>query len=317
MHISSAVEAFFAQRTVRNLQEKTLRWYRMWLSHWQKWLKEQGRAEFVADIGVEDVRGFLLYLHTDHIAYQSHNNHPNPNGNKLSEQSIQGAWQVLSGFWHFLEDEGMLTAEQRTFFPRRVPRPRVEQDVRPTYQDDELEALLAACANKNPETEARDRAIILLLVESGMRVGELCSMRIEHMDFTRRQARIRGKGRKWRYAFWGARTAEELERYVQHRTTEREGVFFMSGKAHRGIPITYNTIRLLFRRLQQRGDIQLPRGAPIHALRHTFAHKVLHAGVDGLHLQQLMGHADMQTTSRYVREYPDQLRTIHKRVFDT
>jgi integrase/recombinase XerD len=314
MHISLAIEEFFAQRTVRNLQEQTLRWYRMWLSHWQKWLVENRRAEQIMDINVEDMRDFLLYLRTEHVPYQAHTNHPN--GNQLSEQSVRGAWQVLNGFWRYLEDEGMLTAEQRTFFPRRVPRPRVEQDVRPTYADDDIETLLDACTNKDPEIEARDRAIILLLLESGMRVGELCCMRIEHMELTKRQARIRGKGGKWRYAFWAGRSAKELERYAQYRMHEREGVFFMSGKAHQGTPITYNTVRMLFRRLQKRSGILLPKGSPIHALRHTFAHKVLQAGVDGLYLQQLMGHADMQTTARYVREHPSKLHSIHDRIFD-
>jgi site-specific recombinase XerD len=314
MHISLAIEKFFTQRNVRNLQEKTLRWYRMWLSHWQRWLEDNGRTDQVADMSVDDLREFLLYLRTEHIAYQDHDNHPN--GDKLSEQSILGAWQVLSGLWRFLENDKVLSAEQCDFFPDRVPRPKVEQAVRPTYSDDSIDRLLDACANTDPELEARNRAIILLLVESGMRVGELCQLRIEHIDFTMRQARIRGKGGKWRHVFWGPTTAEELEHYAPYRTHEREGIFFMSGNAHKGNPITYNTVLLLFRRLAERSGVKLPLGAPIHALRHTFAHKVLHAGIDGLHLQQLMGHADMQTTSRYVREYPDQLRAIHNRVFN-
>jgi site-specific recombinase XerD len=70
----------------------------------------------------------------------------------------------------------------------------------------------------------------------------------------------------------------------------------------------------MFRRLAERAGVTLPRGAPVHALRHTFAHEALDAGIDISQVSQLLRHSNVETTMRYLREDPEALQEIYQQI---
>lgn len=308
--INDAIALFIAHRHAAGLKPNTIRTYQIWLDLWQRWRAD--RSHLLADVSADELRAFISYLRDDYVA--THQSPQHAWAGRLGQYSILSAWRTLRALWNCLADEHLLTDEQGTFFSKRVPQPHIEQDIRPTYAPALVERLLAA-ADSSPTPE-RDRAIVLLLIESGMRATELAGLQIGDLQLSQRQAKIRGKGGKYRFVFFGPDGARALKRWLAVRPAADHDCVFVgvSSRNQRG-PITYETLRMLFRRLAQRARIKLATGASIHATRHSFAHAALDAGIDGLHLQQLMGHADMQTTARYVREHPTKLRNVHRRIF--
>mgnify|MGYP001366459243 CR=1 FL=1 len=207
-----------------------------------------------------------------------------------------------------------LSADQAQYWANdRIPRPLgTEPEPRPYCEDDQFEALLEAAGDGADEKSARDRAILLLLWESGMRAGELCGLTDAQLDTRNRQASIVGKGRKRAWVFWGSRAGAALLRYIALRRGERGGalpVFRGVSSRNNGGPLTPNAVRLMIKAL----GVKLPKGAPVHFLRHAFAHRNLDAGLETSQVQQLMRHSSIETTLRYLLERPDRLRALHQR----
>jgi len=302
MQIEAALEQFAQHSQLRGVGPRTLGEYRKRLARWVKW---RAGGEQIEDVSLTELREFFSYL-SERTPYAGAAQRAAQTGRRLSASYILTIYQTIRIFWYWCEGEGLLTTEQITFFrKRRVPSPRVEEQIRPTYDDQVFAALLDACE------QPRDRAVLLMLAESGARVAELCSVEWENTDFERRESKIRGKGGRWRWLFWGEQAAAALAGYLA--TAEHTSGPLI--RSEQGGGLTTNCVRLIFRRLADRAGVELPAGAPVHALRHTFAHKVLDAGIDGLHLSQLLGHTTLRMTLRYTREHPSRLRDIHGRIF--
>ena len=181
--------------------------------------------------------------------------------------------------------------------------------------------MLEACTSDDQEEAWRNRTIILLLATSGMRVAELCGergLRDKDVSLQNRWAVVRGKGDIVRFVFWNDDAHEALMNYL----CERRGTWggdqpLIRGMSFKndGAVFTPDAVRALFRRLAERAGVALVPGAPVHSFRHAFAHDGLDAGIDGLLLQQLMGHASIETTQRYVRERPERLQRVYERFY--
>ena len=314
--VAAAIERFCLNRSVRCTPD-TIRNYRHRLAVWVLWRDQQGADPWLASITLDEFRAFMVYLTTDHQTYQ-HAAHPRP-AHALRPASIDALYRVMQTFWNFLAREHLITdAQARFFHDHRIPRPFVPEDPRPAYGTDALEGLLAACAYaRDAEEVARNRAMVLLLHDTGARITEVCTLEEKQVDLIERTARVFGKGRKWRYIFWTHRTAQALDAYLALRRGGAGGALFRAcGNALTTAPITGDAFRHAARRLANRAGIRLAAGAPLHAFRHGYAHRALERGMDGLHLQQLLGHASVLTTMRYVRENPHGLRRIYRRMFD-
>lgn len=296
--ITTALDAFLTHRRNKNVSPATLALYTRLLNRWQVWRSDQGLSELLADVALTDFTGFLGALLTEGKA---------PN-------TIDSYRRTLRAWWRFLAGEGLLSAAQAQFWANdRIPRPLgTDPEPRPFCEEEEFEALLAAAGDGADEKSARDRAILLLLWESGMRAGELCALTDAQLDMSKRRAMIIGKGRKRAWVFWGPRASAALLRYLALRQGERgEALPVFRGVSSRnnGGALTPNAVRLMVKRL----GLELPKGAPVHFLRHAFAHRNLDAGLETSQVQQLMRHASIETTLRYLKERPDRLQSLHRR----
>lgn len=311
--VKFAIEEFLQVRLLSNVSDGTLRLYRHRLNVFSSRVPEH-----LSEIQVSDLRSFFLYLRDERVPHADSTRRPAAVEAGVSAHTLDGYFRLLSSFWRWCDGEGYLTDTQRQFFRRgRMPRPRVEQEIRPVYDDGDIDALLDACANdERPESMYRDRAILLMLLESGMRVVELCSLTDETVELKNQRARIRGKGGKYRWVFWHQDTAKALMYYLEWRRGERGGPLFRSVWGDRDGSISPEAVRSLMRRLSDRSGVTLPPGAPIHALRHTFAHRALDAGLDISQVSQLLGHSSIEVTMRYLREHPGRLQEVHRKIFE-
>ena len=150
---------------------------------------------------------------------------------------------------------------------------------------------------------ARDLAVVGLMLLQGLRSAEVLALNEGDVLLSEAQLRVRGKGNKQRLLPLAPETVELLDHY---RLLERPKVgttaLFISLKGPaRGMRMTLPGLRSLFRHHRKGTGIKL---ANPHRFRHTFASDMVRAGVSLPALKQLMGHADIQTTLRYVQITP-------------
>jgi integrase/recombinase XerC len=162
---------------------------------------------------------------------------------------------------------------------------------------------------------ARDQALLETLYGTGVRVGELASMNLDHCDFTESAVRVLGKGGKERIVPLGRSAVEALQAYLP----ERRGLL---ERAEDGNPdalwLSRSGRRLSVRQAQnivrRHGTLGAGRGdLHPHAMRHTCATHLLDAGADLRSIQELLGHSSLSTTQRYTHISVDRLMEVYDR----
>ncbi|MDJ0976153.1 MAG: tyrosine recombinase [Planctomycetota bacterium] len=174
-----------------------------------------------------------------------------------------------------------------------------------------VDQLLGSIPSERP-LDVRDRALLESLYATGARVQELCDWRMEDLRLPQRVVRCFGKGRKERWVPLGDPAAEALERWIEtaRPTLDQRGDehVFLS-KSGRQLD-RFRVYKLLQERAAAAGLTTLP--SP-HTLRHSFATHLLSGGADLRAVQELLGHADIQTTQIYTHVDRDKLKSVHKR----
>ena len=198
----------------------------------------------------------------------------------------------------------------------RLSAPKGDARLPHVLRADELHRLLddpPAGVDDDPDyLRCRDDAVLELLYGSGLRVSEVCSLEVGHVDPRRKWLSVWGKGAKERKVPLSAPAAAALREWLAHGRREALDAGPDQGSAHdalfvnrRGRPLTPRDVRRIL-------DHRSPVPTHPHALRHTFATHLLDGGADLRAVQELLGHADLATTQIYTHVSRERLR----RVFD-
>jgi integrase/recombinase XerD len=144
----------------------------------------------------------------------------------------------------------------------------------------------------------RDRALILLLLRTGIRIGEALSLTVNDIDIQDRKVHLfeGEKNSMGRVVYLSHDALFALKRWLAVRDKKKEIIFY--GQGHQGM--CYSSARALFVKYSKRARLDT-KGYTLHRLRHTFASELLNAGMRLECLQQLMGHQDIEVTRRYAR----------------
>jgi integrase/recombinase XerC len=146
------------------------------------------------------------------------------------------------------------------------------------------------------DKELRDRAILELLYSSGIRVGELVGLNWDQLDMDLGIVKVMGKGRKERIVPVGSKAVEVLKAYLEERgALDGEGPLFINSRGGR---LTARSVGRLTKKYTKRSGIF--RKISPHSLRHSFATHLLDAGADIREIQEMLGHASLSTTQRYI-----------------
>jgi integrase/recombinase XerC len=192
--------------------------------------------------------------------------------------------------------ERMGYIEQSPF--ARIKNVRLPQKIVEPFSPEEVERILAVC---DPETEtgARDRAIVLLFLDSGLRLNELVQLELGDVDFEAHRTRVRfGKGNKQRVVAFGATAKDALLDYVDRFRGTLEGQLFRSTRP--GYPLSGNLVRI---RMAQLGRLAGVRKTHAHRFRHTFATWAIEHGARESDVQYLLGHSTPSMVRRYWATY--------------
>lgn len=298
---------------------KTLENYRLYLSRLQSYMDAQ-RVPDTAGITPVLVRGWRKEL-----AAQT-----DKQGLPLTSKTIAYHLVALRGLlrWCVKNDVAALP-------PDKIELPKGEMRQVEALNRDELDRLLAA-----PDTQtllgARDAAILQMLYSTGLRVTELCSLRVRDVDFATGEFAIRGKGRKLRVVFISPAAADAMRHYWALREAatgqplapDAPAYTATKGPKRAAAPkkksariamdgmddargLTRASIATIVR--QHTLAAGLVKDVTPHTLRHTFATLLLQAGADLRTVQEMLGHSNISTTQVYTHVTNAGLREAHKK----
>lgn len=206
----------------------------------------------------------------------------------VAPTTLHSIARSLRAFCNFCVREGWLEASPMA----SVRMPRKPKIIKSPLSEAQAARLLRLALSP------RDRAILLLLLDTGLRASELCGLRRRDVDLAGRRLFVnQGKGSRDREVYIGARSAKAL---VAHLAREEEAgpeTPLFVGERGRG-PLTASGLYRLVLRLGERAGVE---GATPHQLRRTFAVLSLRAGMDIFALQAIMGHEDLETLRLYVK----------------
>jgi site-specific recombinase XerD len=214
---------------------------------------------------------------------------------KLAVGSIIVAVSALRFFYgHVLHRPTKAIEEALPRMKKPVLRPRV-------YSVQELERLFGC-----PGLNRQHRALLMTTYAAGLRVSEVCQLRIADLLSDRHQIHVvQSKGKKDRYTLLSPRLLVELQSYWR---LYRPKDWLFPSKVYPDRHITESAVQLAFTGAVKR--VGLPDRGGIHSLRHSFATHLLEAGVDPLSLQRLLGHSSLSTTTTYLHVRQERLDQI-------
>lgn len=255
----------------------------------------------VNKISSEMIRKYRLWL----------NRHKNNNEDELA---------IITQSYHLIALRGFLTYLSKrdipSLSPNKVELPKVSRKQVTFLHFDEISRMLEII-DTGDEAGLRDRAIIELLFSSGLRVSELANLNRDHVNTTRREFMVRGKGQKDRPVFIGEVAAEHVEEYLATRIDNLPPLFLSYSRNN--ISSTTGDYRRLTTRSIQRIIAKYARLAGItkhvspHTMRHSFATDLLMNGADIRSVQSMLGHSNISTTQIYTHITDTHLREVYEK----
>lgn len=269
-------------------------------------LNSEGLSTDAAFIGPEHIRAFVLHLQQKHCFSGHRFNRAQDRG--LSGHTINCYLRSIRAFFSWLVAEAVIAANPFD----RVRIPRTPRKVIPTFSDLQLQQFLATIDISTPEGY-RDHIIILTLLDTGLRVSELCSLRLDHVWLEDGVVKVTGKGNKERLIPIGKQVQRLLWHYIDRRRREPANptcdLLFLTRE---GRPLTKDRVEKMMARYGKKAGVAGVRCSP-HTLRHTAAVKFLRNGGDVFSLQRLLGHASLEMTRRYCELADIDVKRAHAR----
>jgi integrase/recombinase XerD len=310
-HLSRAAETFLSAKASIGRASGTTADYRNHLNRFVEVIGDRPIDEITND----QILDFFGYL--QNFKFDPSHCGKDPT-RRLSPKTILNAHTTLSVFF------GWIAEEYEMPNPMRVPRLRANPNPIVPLTEDEVEAILKACdySYQAPTNRAafkmrrptryRDRAIVMTLYDTGLRVGELCALRFQDLDTSNNRIRVLGKGKKARDVYIGQAATHALHRYHLERfpTHQPDPEDYVIADSNGIRPMTRSGVRQLLIRLGKKAGI---KGVHPHRFRHTFAVSYLRHGGDIYSLQDILGHSTLEMVRRYLHLANTDVQTIHRR----
>ena len=225
----------------------------------------------------------------------------------LARPTIRLHFAALRSFFKFLTQRHGLIVNPL----KEVQLPKLEKKLPLVLTAQQIDELLGAPLRVERQSRApvwmpaRDAAILELFYSSGLRLAELVSLNVEHVDPFTESVRVLGKGRKERVVPVGAPALQAIQKY-RHEANVHSGPLFLSKVRKR---IARVNVGLVLRRYLPHTSI--PVNVSPHKLRHSFATHLLDAGADLRSVQALLGHASLSTTQIYTHVTVERLKRAY------
>ena len=265
------VEQYFRHQYIRNCRPNTIKIIYGVLVPFLVFLKEVGK-DCLKEVNRDDVEAFI--------------EHEQDRG--LKSTTVKTSLAILKAFFRFLMERGVVGEE---VFPWKM-KIKLPETLPRAMEPEDMERLLSVDSN------ARDRAMTLLLLRTGMRIGELLSTTLRDVNLREQKILIfeAEKTRLGRVVYFSDDAKEALEAWLEIRGA-MPGLLF---PGYKGKSLSYPAARMVFIRYLKRAGLS-HKGYTLHCLRHTYATELLNALMPIECLEKLLGHKSLEVTRRYAR----------------
>jgi integrase/recombinase XerD len=270
--IQKHAREFLLDCVAGNLSKDTIRTYREVLSSVVKFAGDR-------DVTSELLRRYLVHLKT----------------RQLSEHTIAKHDRHLRSFFAWCDRQGYCNNVMKA-----IRKPKTSLPVSQTISNDDLHKLLVACNVPNPLLSARDKAILLFLIETGCRRSEVVSLKMKSVNLNQLSATVSGKTGR-RMVYFSEVVADAIRRWVSIRGVRSEWVFT---SVRAGVPLQPNAVNQLVKRIKKQSGVTA-RICP-QLFRNSFARNYVKAGGDLSTLSKLLGHSSIVTTHNHYLSLTDE-----------
>ncbi len=292
---SQALQGFYLAKQAARKSPHTISDYANTLKRFKEFL---GRDYQMEEITSHHVERFL--------AEQTH----------LKKKTVLNYYTALGSLWTWAVKEHV--ASEHILRELEPPKPE-HREVQP-YSESEVRSMLGSLTRskryKNKGTLSdhalpyaeRNRAIILTLLDTGMRAEELCTVKLNQINKRTQQIRVMGKGAKERNVSFSARTNQAIWRYMTTRPNVRDDDYLFVVES--GRRFTRDRLLDLLQTIGARAGVN---GVTVHRFRHTFAIQYLRNGGDAYTLQRLLGHSTLDMVKNYLAIAQTDIEAAHRK----
>lgn len=289
MKLSEAIHKFLIATKANGCSSRTLQDYAEKLGH---------LLDFIEDVPVETItadmlRNYVADMLDRAVRYADHHC-CTPQAGKLSMFTIAGRVQGVKRLFNWLVEEEILTSNPA----RRIKKPNPKRKAPKGITHEDLMALLETTV-AGEWIDIRDRVVMLVLADTGCRVGGLCGLAVQDVNLADRQMTLTEKGEKTRIVPFSPYTQEALQDWLAVRPQVQTQALFLSldlqGRAE--TPLKTRGVSQMLSRRAKRAGITGPVNS--HSFRHAFARDFLMSGGDLGTLSDFLGHSTVLVTKDY------------------
>ncbi|NWQ40398.1 tyrosine-type recombinase/integrase [Bacillus sp. EB106-08-02-XG196] len=303
--IDEAIEIFIRAKTAEGVRPGTIKGYHDIFRYFREWLDDD--ITEIHEIKADTIRNYINYLRTERTPY-AEDPQRKRSGKGLSVHTINIRIRGLSAFFRFLSTEGIIPDNPTV----NISQVRDDQHEEvPGIPDEQIDTILAAYDDRQ-FAQWRDKTLILLLLDTGLRIGEALSLTSEQINFKDLTVTVPSriaKNRKSREIPISREVAKRLRQLLDETQQYfgEDAQVFMNAY---GGDFTDDAFRRRLNRLKRK--LNIPRLHP-HMFRHTFARNYVLNGGDIFTLQRILDHAEIETTRKYVQMDNEHIREQHNK----
>lgn len=276
MTIRECIDDFLIEQQVRGNSPKTQKHYFRCLGLFERF--QSPKNPDISAVSVSDCKAYYIHL----------------SNRNVSSVTVQTYIRALRAFLSWCYLEGYISEN----IPKKFRLPKAQKKKIDILTDSEVEQLFR-CLLGRDFISIRNYCIVALMIDSGLRLNEVVTIRRDKIHIAEGYAIVNGKGNKERFVPLGLNSKRALLRYCSIvPNKEKDTPLFVKDTL---IPIKESTVKQLFRKLKSRSGI--PRLHP-HLLRHTFATRYIERGGDIYSLQSILGHTSLEMVKKYVHLIP-------------
>lgn len=295
--LKEAVEQVVILKRAKNLKERTINDYVINMNYLIEWIKERHGNISIHEIESTLLREYIIWCAKEKSFYGGHPFKEDYSAGKkgISASSVNVRIRVIKTFFNELYAEGVINQNPAS----NLALMRQEIDTVEPLTDEELKRFLKA-PNQKYFAQYRDYVIMTLIIDTGLRINEICSLEKSEIDFLRKKITlpaIKNKNRKSRILPMSTESTRLLKRLVLESEQHFQSTYVFT--TNYGEPLNEKTIQKSFTKYAEKAKIQ--RAVSPHVLRHNFATMSANNGMSVFHLMKILGHSDIKTTRKYVQ----------------
>lgn len=279
IELEKQLESYYEDCEFRKrLNEKTIKAYTIDLNQYLEFIT-------TTEINQKIINEYIHYLNKKYLKYKT----------------IKRKRASVKAFYSYLEYEEIIDYSPFNKIKTKIKEPKLlPKTIQKDYIDKIIHLLLKDLKNSKTEFQKkislRNITLISVMFSTGIRVSELCNIKLKDIDLLEKKLKIFGKGSKERILYLGNSNVVQLcQMYLTYNNTCKKNEYFFLNKFNK--KLSEQTVRILLKKIES--ELELSTHITPHMFRHTFATTLLEKGVDIRYIQNILGHSSISTTQIY------------------